>query len=41
MIKSSSIFIKNGAHLVNKKRFEKIRIVHFTGLSALNMKEHF
>ncbi len=32
----------NGAHLVEKKRFlKKKRIVHFQGLSVLNMQKHF
>jgi hypothetical protein len=41
MLKSFLIFKRNGAHLVEKRMFEKIRIVHFQGLSALNMQKHF
>jgi hypothetical protein len=41
MLKSSPIFKKNGAHLVKKKTFEKKKIVHSRGLSALNMQKHF
>jgi hypothetical protein len=35
-VKILPIFKRNGAHLVFKKR-----IVHFRGLSALNMQKHF
>jgi hypothetical protein len=35
-------FKRNGAHLVEKKDvWKKIKIVHFQGLSALNMQKHF
>jgi hypothetical protein len=33
-----SNFEKNGAHLTKKKKFEK-NIVHFKGLSVLNMQK--
>jgi hypothetical protein len=40
MLKSSSIFKRNGAHLVEKGAFEKKekKIVHSQSLSALNMQ---
>ncbi len=38
MFKSSSIFKRNGAHLVGKMIFEKKRIVHFRSLSVSNMQ---
>jgi hypothetical protein len=43
MLKSFLIFKRNGAHLVEKKMIEtkKLGIVHFRGLSALNMQKHF
>jgi len=42
MLKSTPIFKRNDAHLVEKKMFEKKKktIVHSQGLSALNMQEH-
>jgi hypothetical protein len=40
MLKSSPIFILNGAHLVEEKKpLKKTRIVHSRGLSALNMQK--
>jgi hypothetical protein len=39
MLKSSSIFKRNGAHLV--RCLKKIGIVYFQGLSVLNMQKHF
>jgi hypothetical protein len=41
MLKSTVVFKRNGAHLIEKKMFEKTKIVHSQGLSALNMQEHF
>jgi hypothetical protein len=42
MLKSFSIFKRNGAHLVRKKTFEKkTRTIHFQGFNALNMQKHF
>jgi hypothetical protein len=42
MLKSSAIFKRSGAHLVEKKIFEKkTRIIHSQGLSVLNMQKHF
>jgi hypothetical protein len=41
MLKSSSIFKRNGAHLVKKLRLKKTRIIHFQSLSSLNMQKHF
>jgi hypothetical protein len=42
MLKSSLIFKRNGAHLVEKKEvWKKIKTIHFQGLSALNMQKHF
>jgi hypothetical protein len=41
MLKSSLIFRRNRAHLFKKKTFEKTNIVHFQGLSVLNMQKHF
>jgi hypothetical protein len=42
MLKSSPISRRNDAHLVEKKTIEeKTRIVHFQGLSVLNMQKHF
>jgi len=41
MLKSSPIFKRNGAHLVEKKLKKKIKIVHFQGLSGFNMLNHF
>jgi hypothetical protein len=42
MLKSSSIFKRNGANLVEKKRLlKKTKIIHTQGLSALNMQKHF
>jgi hypothetical protein len=38
MLKSFPSFRRNGTHLVEKKTFGKKRIVHFWGLSALNMQ---
>jgi hypothetical protein len=39
MLKSSPFFRRNGVHLIGKKKFEKIRIVHFQNLSVLNMRK--
>jgi hypothetical protein len=41
MLKSSLIFKRNGAHLVEKRMFEKKMIIHFQGLSVLNMQNIF
>jgi hypothetical protein len=42
MLKSSPIFKRNGAHLVEKKRqWKKTRIIHSQSLNALNMQKHF
>ncbi len=41
MLKSSPIFKRNGAHLVEKKDVWKKRTIHSQGLSALNMQKHF
>jgi len=43
MLKSFLIFKRNGAHLVKKRtiKTKKLRIVHFRGLSILNMQKHF
>jgi len=42
MLKSSPIFKRNGAHLVERKTFEKkTKTIHFWGLSVLNMWKHF
>jgi hypothetical protein len=40
MLKSSSIFRMNGAHLVEKRSLKKNKI-HFRSLSVLNMSKHF
>jgi predicted peroxiredoxin len=37
MLKSSPIFKMNGAHLVEKKMFEKIKTMNYQSLNALNM----
>jgi hypothetical protein len=42
MLKSSPIFTRNGAHLVEKKMFEKkTRNVQIECLIALNMQKRF
>jgi hypothetical protein len=43
MLRSSPIFKRNGANLVEKKMFylKKIRTAHFWGLNASNMQVHF
>jgi hypothetical protein len=41
MLKSSLIFKRNGAHLVEKKNLKKTKIVHSLGLNALNVQKHF
>jgi hypothetical protein len=42
MLKSSPIFKRHGAHLVEKKRcLKKIKIVHSQGLNALNNAKTF
>jgi hypothetical protein len=41
MLKSSSIFRRNGAYLVEKKTFEKKRTILFQSLNVLNMQKHF
>jgi hypothetical protein len=42
MLKSSSIFKRNGANLVEKKgRLKETKIIHSQGLSALNVQKHF
>jgi hypothetical protein len=41
MLKSTLIFKRNDAHLVEKKMFGKKKtIVHSQGLNVLNMQEH-
>jgi hypothetical protein len=41
MLKSFPILKRNGAHLVEKGRLKKTRIVHFQSLNALNMQFFF
>jgi hypothetical protein len=41
MLKSSPIFERNGAQLVKKWYFKKIKIIHSWSLNALNMQKHF
>jgi hypothetical protein len=42
MLKSFTIFRRNDAHLTEKRTFEKNpKIVHFQGLSVLNMQKYF
>jgi len=42
MLKFSLIFRRDGTHLVEKKDiWKKTKIIHFQGLSALNMQKHF
>jgi hypothetical protein len=41
MLKSFPIFKGNGAHLMENKCLKKTRIIHFWGLSALNLQKHF
>jgi hypothetical protein len=38
MLKSSPVFIINGAHLVKNVMFVKNRIVHIGGFNVLNMQ---
>ncbi len=41
MLKSFPICKRNGAHLIENKCLKKTRIIHFWGLSVLNLQKHF